>query len=332
MADSVAFIFPGQGSQKVGMLQDLAQQYPVVVDTFSEASEVLGYDLWALVQDGPQDKLNMTEVAQPALLAASTAVSRILTKQYLLQPSVVAGHSLGEWSALVSAGVLSFADGIRLVQLRGKYMQEAVPVGVGAMAAILGLADEQIVAACAAASSDDASAGEEVCAVNFNSPGQVVIAGHSAAVERAMALCKDAGATKTVPLAVSAPFHTNLMTPAAERLAHDIEQTPFYEPSCPVIHNVHGQTQSQPEHIKQLMVQQIYSPVLWVDCAVALKAFEPTAIFECGPGKVLTGLMRRIDRGLRVLPTELPAQIQSIQEEFASTSQEESIATSPIGE
>lgn len=294
-----AFVFPGQGSQKVGMLQDVAQTSATVTDTFTQASDVLGYDLWQLVQVGPQDALNMTETTQPALLTASVALWRVWHERGGAAPAFMAGHSLGEWSALVCAGVVDFTDAVKLVRARGRYMQEAVPAGTGAMAAIIGLDDRTVENACA-----DAAEGEVVVPVNYNSPGQLVIAGSAAAVKRAMTLCKSAGAKRALLLPVSAPFHTALMQPAAERLAADIEQTPFKSPSCPVIHNVNAAAQSSPDAIKQLMIEQIYSPVLWVDCVKQLVGQGVTTLVECGPGKVLSGLSKRIDRSLTTLTTE----------------------------
>ncbi len=301
MTAQLAFVFPGQGSQKVGMLAELAAENPTIQATFAEASEVLGYDLWQLVQDGPQEDLNLTERTQPMLLTASVALWRVWGEKSGAQPSMMAGHSLGEWSALVCAGVVDFKAAVKLVQLRGKYMQEAVPVGEGAMAAIIGLDDESIAKACEAAGQ-----GEEVGPVNFNSPGQVVIGGTAGAVDRAMALCKEAGAKRALPLAVSAPFHTNMMKPAADRLAEDIAATPFNTPAVPIVHNVHAQTETDSEVIKQTMIKQIYAPVLWTRCTEAMVAAGITQVVECGPGKVLSGLCRRIDKSLTAFATETP--------------------------
>ena len=308
----LAFVFPGQGSQKVGMLAELAAAYPVVQSTFSEASEVLGYDLWELVQTGPQEELNLTERTQPMLLTASVAIWRVWQEKGGEQPSLMAGHSLGEWSALVCSGVVKFADAVKLVQLRGKYMQQAVPAGVGAMAAIIGLDDAAINAACEAASE-----GEVVSAVNFNSPGQVVIAGHAGAVDRAIAACKEAGAKRAMPLPVSAPFHTSLMKPAADQLADQIKATEFTAPQVPVVHNVNAKTESDPEVIKALMIEQIFTPVLWVDCTKALVEAGVEQIVECGPGKVLSGLCRRIDKGLAAFSTDAPADLEKALSELA---------------
>ncbi|EGG95210.1 Malonyl CoA-acyl carrier protein transacylase [gamma proteobacterium IMCC1989] len=301
---TLAFIFPGQGSQKLGMLAELAEKYSIVQETFAEASTVLGYDLWQLSQQGPQEALNMTERTQPLLLAASVAIWRVWQQEKTELPAVMAGHSLGEWSALVCAGVVSFTDAIRLVQLRGKYMQEAVPSGVGSMAAIIGLDDESIVSACQTAAET-----EIVSAVNFNSPGQVVIAGHVGAVDRAIAICKEKGAKKAMPLAVSAPFHSALLKPAADRLADEIANVEFQPPTIPVVHNVNAQIEADPAMIKQRMIEQIYHPVLWVDCVNALLAQGVTKAVECGPGKVLSGLVKRIDRSIVSIATDSPEAI-----------------------
>ncbi|MBB6521962.1 ACP S-malonyltransferase [Pseudoteredinibacter isoporae] len=304
---NLAFVFPGQGSQKIGMLADLAAEYPVVQETFAEASEVLGYDLWDLLQNGEQDAINMTERTQPLLLTASVACWRVFNAHKEARPALMAGHSLGEWSALVCAGVVAFKDAVRLVQQRGKFMQEAVPAGEGAMAAIIGLDDEAIKAACVEASADGVAA-----AVNFNSPGQVVIAGSKAAIDRAIELCKEAGAKRAMPLPVSAPFHTELMKPAADRLAEQIEATPFQAPATPVVHNVHAQTETDPAKIKALMIEQIYSPVLWVDCVKAMKEVGIEQAVECGPGKVLAGLVKRIDKSIASQGLETPADVDAL--------------------
>ena len=304
---SYAAVFPGQGSQKVGMLAEVASQWSVVNETFAQASEVLQYDLWQLIQDGPQESLNLTEKAQPALLASSVAVWRVLQETCGFKPSLLAGHSLGEWSALVCAGVVGFEDAIKLVQLRGRYMQEAVPVGVGTMAAIVGLSDEDVKKCC------DELAGEQVVsAVNFNSPGQVVIAGHTAAVEKAAGLCSEAGAKRAMMLPVSAPFHTSLMKPAADRLAEHIAEITFKTPSIPVIHNVNAASENEPEKIKALIIEQIYAPVLWVDCVSALSKKGATDILECGPGRVLSGLVKRTDKTLNLHNTDSVSAIESI--------------------
>lgn len=309
----LAVVFPGQGSQQVGMLQAHAEQWPVIRDTYAEASEALGYDLWQLTQDGPQERLNLTEFAQPALLTASVALWRVIQSATGVQPGYMAGHSLGEWSALVCAQALAFTDAVRLVQLRGRYMQEAVPAGQGAMAAIIGLADQQINEVC-----EQVAQGEVVAAVNFNSPGQVVIAGQQAAVDRAMVGCKAAGAKKVMPLAVSAPFHTSLMQPAADRLAADLQAVEFHAPATPIIHNVHAQAETQPSAIKALIIQQISAPVQWVQCVQAMQAQGVTQVVECGPGKVLTGLLKRIDKSLTGLATDDVAALQAVVQALGS--------------
>ena len=299
MSDNLAFVFPGQGSQKIGMLSQLASVDAIIEDTFSEASDVLGYDLWNLVQNGSQEEINLTERTQPILLTSSVAIWRLWQDKNGGRPSQLAGHSLGEWTALVCAGVLTFSDALNIVRARGQYMQDAVPVGVGAMAAIIGLADEAILQACA-----DARRSDVVDAVNFNAPGQVVIAGSAAAVERAIYCCKAAGAKRALPLPVSAPFHTSLMAPAAERLKGLVAETSFAEPIIPVIHNVHAETEVDPEKIKTLMLEQISQPVKWVDCVLKLKSGGADRLVECGPGRVLNGLSKRIDKELISFATD----------------------------
>lgn len=308
----LAFVFPGQGSQKIGMLAELASEFPVVTQTFAEASSVLGYDLWSLVQTGSQDEINLTERTQPLLLTASVAVWRAWQEKNGAQPALMAGHSLGEWSALVCAGVIAFKDAVKLVQQRGKFMQEAVPAGQGAMAAIIGLDDAFILEAC-----KKAEQGEVVAAVNFNSPGQVVIAGTAAAVERASAFCKEAGAKRALPLPVSAPFHTELMRPAAERLAEEIAATIFSVPKIPVVHNVTADVEADPEKIKALMIEQIYSPVRWVECVNAMAAKGISTTLECGPGKVLSGLNKRINADLATASVEKPDELIAALTELA---------------
>lgn len=289
-----AMVFPGQGSQAVGMLAELAEQFPVVIDTFSQASEVLGYDLWALVQQGPAEELNKTWQTQPALLAASVAIFRVWQQRYPeLQPEVMAGHSLGEYSALVCAGVLDFQDAVKLVELRGKLMQEAVPEGTGAMYAIIGLDNEAIINAC-----KTAEQGEVVSAVNFNSPGQVVIAGAKAAVERAAVLCKEAGAKRALPLAVSVPSHCALMKPAADQLAVALENLSLNQPNVAVINNVDVATESESQSIRTALVRQLYSPVRWTETVEKMAENGVEILLEIGPNKVLTGLTSRIVKEL----------------------------------
>ncbi|ENG6108265.1 ACP S-malonyltransferase [Serratia liquefaciens] len=284
-----AFVFPGQGSQSLGMLADLAAQYPIVEATFSEASSVLGYDLWQLVQQGPAEELNKTWQTQPALLAASVAIFRVWQQQGGKMPAIMAGHSLGEYSALVCAGVLDFQAAIRLVELRGKLMQEAVPEGTGAMSAIIGLDNAAIAKAC-----EESAQGQVVSPVNFNSPGQVVIAGNKEAVERAGAACKAAGAKRALPLPVSVPSHCALMKPAADKLAVALQDITFSAPQVPVVNNVDVRAESDPEAIRSALVRQLYSPVRWTESVEFMAAQGVTSLLEVGPGKVLTGLTKRI--------------------------------------
>lgn len=288
-----AVVFPGQGSQAIGMLAELAAEFDVVKQTFAEASEVLGYDLWALVENGPLELLNQTDRTQPALLAASVAIWRIWQSQGLAQPTMLAGHSLGEYSALVCAGVIEFKQAIKLVELRGQFMQEAVPAGVGAMSAIIGLDDVMIANACR-----DAAQGEVVSPVNFNSPGQVVIAGHKAAVERAGELCKAAGAKRALPLPVSVPSHCALMKPAADKLALALKEIEFKKPTIMVINNVDVMAESDAEKIKAALVRQLYSPVRWTESVELMNQQGIQTLLEFGPGKVLTGLTKRIVKTL----------------------------------
>ncbi|AGP44024.1 ACP S-malonyltransferase [Serratia plymuthica] len=284
-----AFVFPGQGSQALGMLADLAAQFPIVEETFSEASSALGYDLWQLVQQGPAEELNKTWQTQPALLAASVAIFRVWQQQGGKAPAMMAGHSLGEYSALVCAGVLDFQAAIRLVELRGKLMQEAVPEGTGAMFAIIGLDNEAIAKAC-----EESAQGQVVSPVNFNSPGQVVIAGNKEAVERAGAACKAAGAKRALPLPVSVPSHCALMKPAADKLAVALQEITFSAPQVAVVNNVDVRTETDPEAIRSALVRQLYSPVRWTESVEFMAAQGVTSLLEVGPGKVLTGLTKRI--------------------------------------
>ncbi len=289
---TLAVVFPGQGSQSVGMLAALAAQEPVVEATFAEASEVLGYDLWALCQQGPEAELGATERTQPAMLAAGVATWRVWSRHDGPPPVAMAGHSLGEYSALVCSQALDFRTAVDLVRFRGRVMQEAVPLGVGAMAAVLGLDDHEVVAACAEA------AGEEVVeAVNFNAPGQVVIAGHATAVARAIETAKARGAKRAVQLPVSVPSHSSLMRGAAERLAQRLAGTALETPRIPDVYTVDVKTHSSPEGIRDALKEQLYKPVLWADTVKAMLGRGITTIVEMGPGKVLTSLNRRIERG-----------------------------------
>jgi [acyl-carrier-protein] S-malonyltransferase len=303
-----ALVFPGQGSQSVGMM---AAYGDGVRATFDEASAALGQDLWALVAEGPAESLNQTIHTQPAMLAASVAVWRLWQVRGGTQPAVMAGHSLGEYSALVCAGALDFADAIRLVRLRAEAMQSAVPEGVGAMAAVLGLDDDAVHAVCA-----EAAQGEVLAAVNFNSPGQVVIAGHKAAVERGCALAKDKGAKRALPLPVSVPSHCALMQPAAERLAAALKDIEVRAPVIPVIHNADVQSHASPDAIRDALARQLYSPVRWVESVQAMGRQGVTLIGECGPGKVLAGLNKRI---LDSVPTVALTDLASLDELLAKT-------------
>ena len=287
---NLGFVFPGQGSQSVGMLKDLIENFSVVKETFDEASQVLGYDLLNLVLEGPAEELGKTFITQPALLTSSVALFRLWQSKSDVLPSVMAGHSLGEYSALTCAGVISFEDAVKLVKLRGELMQEAVPAGVGAMAAVIGLDDQVIIDACKEAAQD------EVCsAVNSNSPGQVVIAGNKAAVERAGEILKAKGAKRVLPLPVSVPSHCALMKSAADKLAEALNNIEFNEPKIPVINNVDVKVETDAKSIKDALVRQLYSPVRWVE--TTQKITEDTMnLVEMGPGKVLAGLIKRINK------------------------------------
>ena len=285
------FAFPGQGSQSVAMLSELAETFPIVIDTYKEASDALGYDLWELVQQGPAEALNQTDKTQPALLTASVAIWRVWAQQGGEKPTVVAGHSLGEYSALVCAGVIDIKDAVKLVELRGQLMQQAVPAGVGAMFAIIGLDDAAIAAAC-----EQAAEGEVVSPVNFNSPGQVVIAGNKAAVERAGVLCKEAGAKRALPLPVSVPSHCALMKPAADKLAIALKDIEFKKPEISVINNVDVIAETDAEKIKDALVRQLFCPVRWTEIVAKMATQGISIQVEAGPGKVLSGLVRRIDK------------------------------------
>ncbi|EWS68511.1 malonyl CoA-ACP transacylase [Vibrio vulnificus] len=302
-----AIVFPGQGSQAVGMLADLGEQYEIVKQTFAQASEALGYDLWALVQNGPAEDLNQTFHTQPALLASSVAIWRVWQELGLAQPENLAGHSLGEYSALVCAGVIDFQEAIKLVELRGQLMQEAVPAGTGAMYAIIGLDDEAIAKAC-----EEAAQGDVVSPVNFNSPGQVVIAGSKDAVERAGALCKEAGAKRALPLPVSVPSHCALMKPAAEKLAVALESIEFKAPQLPVINNVDVVAETDPAKIKDALVRQLYSPVRWTESVELMSSQGVEKLLEMGPGKVLTGLTKRIVKSLEAAAVNDVASLDAV--------------------
>ncbi|ABP80273.1 ACP S-malonyltransferase [Stutzerimonas stutzeri] len=307
MSASLAFVFPGQGSQSLGMLAELGAQQHVIIDTFAEASAALGYDLWALTQQGSEEQLNQTDKTQPAILAASVALWRLWQAEGGPRPAFVAGHSLGEYSALVAAGSLPFADAVKLVELRGQLMQQAVPAGQGGMAAILGLEDADVLAACA-----EAAQGEVVSAVNFNAPGQVVIAGSAAAVERAIEACKAKGAKRAMALPVSVPSHCDLMRPAAERFAASVEAIAWQAPQIPLVQNVSAAVVADLDTLKRDLLAQLYSPVRWVESMVALGDRGVTSLVECGPGKVLSGLNKRCVKGVNTYNLDTP-------EAFAAT-------------
>lgn len=281
-------VFPGQGSQSVGMLAELAQQYPLIRETFVEASDALGFDLWALVQNGPEIELNRTENTQPAMLTAGIAVWRVWRSE-AEAPAVLAGHSLGEYTALTAAGALAFPDAVRIARERGRCMQQAVPAGAGAMAAILGLDDAAVIDLCR-----QIAGAEIVEAVNFNAPGQVVIAGHAGAVARVVDLAKGKGAKRAVALPVSVPSHCALMRPAAERLSELLASVPVTIPSIPVVHNADARRRLDAASIRDALVRQLYTAVRWVDCVRAMAAGGARAFVECGPGKVLANMNRRI--------------------------------------
>lgn len=298
---SIAFIFPGQGSQSVGMLAALAGANSLVQSTYKEASDALGYDLWQLVQSGPEEKLNSTEITQPAMLAAGVATWRVWQGQGGPVPALMAGHSLGEYTALVCSGSLGFADAIRLVSERGKLMQQAVPAGSGAMAAVLGLDDDIVRSVCA-----EAAQGAVVEAVNFNSPGQVVVAGDKAAVERATLIAKDKGAKRALVLPVSVPSHCSLMRPAADELAKRLALIDIKSPEIAVINNVDVVAPTDAGAIRDALVRQLYQPVRWVEVIEAMHARGVETVIESGPGKVLVGLNKRIVKTMNALPVYDP--------------------------
>ncbi|WP_154223275.1 ACP S-malonyltransferase [Marinicella rhabdoformis] len=293
-----AFVFPGQGSQSVGML-DALTEYSEITTLFEQANDVLGHDILTMVNTGPADDLNQTQWTQPALLAASVGIYQAISKRSEIQVDVMAGHSLGEYSALVCAGVMSFEQAINLVHLRGRYMQQAVPAGTGSMAAVLGLEPVDVETACAEAQK---SVSGVVSAANYNSPGQIVIAGEKAAVEAASALCADKGAKKVMPLAVSVPSHCALMKPAAEQLSEDLQNIDWQEAKVDVIHNFDVSVHNDVAAIKKALMSQLYSPVRWTETMQKLQQMSVETVAECGPGKVLSGLFKRFDRSLTVFP------------------------------
>ncbi len=304
-----AFVFPGQGSQSLGMLADLAAEYSLVGETFEQASHALGYGLWQLIQNGPEEQLNQTDRTQPAMLTAGVAVWRVWQSVSDYKPTYFAGHSLGEYTALVAADAIDFADAVKLVEMRGQFMQQAVPVGEGAMAAILGLEDDVVRALCT-----EASAQGVVEAVNFNSPGQVVIAGSTPAVKQAIELATEKGAKRALQLPVSVPSHCELMKPAAQQLASELDKINLRMPSTPVIHNASVTAAKDTTELKQLLAQQLYSPVRWVETIQWFAAQGVDTVVESGPGKVLAGLNKRIDKNLTALPVFDPATLEKLQQ------------------
>ncbi len=305
MKAELALVFPGQGSQSVGMFAEMAERFPVVAQVFDQASAALGYDLWDLCSNGPEQRLNQTENTQPALLTAGYAAWCAWRERGGAAPRLMAGHSLGEYTALTCAGALDFADAVRLAADRGRIMQTAAPAGAGAMAALVGLDDETVMQVCA-----EAAQGQTVTAANFNCPGQVVIAGDAAAVERAMELARKAGAKRTAALAVSAPSHCPLMRAAATELRRRIDETPIAAPEIPVMQNVDAQVRNNPEDIKEALVEQLYRPVLWSRSIAAMRRDHGIAkIVECGPGRVLRGLIRRTEKDIACAGVSDPASL-----------------------
>jgi [acyl-carrier-protein] S-malonyltransferase len=312
-----AFVFPGQGSQSVGML-DAWGEHPVVKQTLQEASEALGENIGQLIHEGPKEALGLTTNTQPVMLVSAIAAYRVWLSEGGAQPSVVAGHSLGEYSALVAAGALTLAQAVPLVRFRAQAMQDAVPVGTGAMAAILGMDAQQVITGCAQAQATFAAgSGEVVEAVNFNDPAQTVIAGSKAAVEKACEMLKAAGAKRALPLPVSAPFHSSLMLPAAQRLKEKLAATPIATPTIPVVNNIDVALQTDPDAIREALFRQAFGPVRWVECVAAIKARGVHTLIECGPGKVLAGLTKRIDAELTGLPLFDPASLAEVKTALA---------------
>jgi [acyl-carrier-protein] S-malonyltransferase len=311
-----AFLFPGQGSQAAGMGKELAALYPVARHTFQEADDALGFALSQLCFEGPAEQLRLTENTQPAVLTVSVAAARVLQEKGVV-PQFVAGHSLGEYSAHVAAGTLEFADAVRVVRNRGKYMQEAVPEGAGAMAAVLGMAIEDLRKVCA-----EAAEGEVVEPANINSPDQIVISGADGAVRRAAPLAKERGAKRAIMLEVSAPFHCSLMRPAQERLARDLQTVPFSNPEVPVICNIDAEPRTTPEAYREALVRQVTGTVEWLGCIRKLISLAATTFIEVGPGKVLTGLMRQIDRSQAAYNVEDEASLQKVTNLFAAAARD----------
>lgn len=307
----LAIVFPGQGSQTVGMLGELAEQYSVIQETFAQASSVLGYDLWSLTQTGPAEQLNQTEYTQPALLAAGVAIWRLWQQLELLQPSYFAGHSLGEYTALVCADALAFSDALQLVKKRGQLMQAAVPQGTGAMAAIVGLDDDTVASLCGQAAEESV-----LSPANFNSPGQVVVAGHAEAVARLLPLAIASGAKLAKQLSVSVPSHCELMLPAAEQLQTILASISLTPPQIPVVNNVDAVVTMSADDIKDALYRQLFSPVQWIKDVQHMVANDVSSVVECGPGKVLTGLNKRIDRSVNVYSCDDVNSLSIIQEMF----------------
>lgn len=309
----IAVVFPGQGSQSIGMLADYAETWPQIEETFKQASDAIGFDCWDIVCNGPIEKINKTEITQPIMLAADIAVMRVMAEQCLLTPFVFAGHSLGEYAALVAAESLDFVDAIKLVYKRGQLMQAAVPEGEGAMAAIIGLNDDPIIQICAQVSEE---AGAPVEPVNFNSPGQVVIAGATASVNIAMEKLKEAGAKRALPLPVSVPSHSSLMKPAADQLAEYLTGVTIKKPKVQVIHNVDAKSHDAPDEIRDALTQQLYNPVRWTQ-TVQIISDGADAVVECGPGKVLGGLTRRINKDVASFSLDSLASMQKFLDSMA---------------
>jgi len=312
---SLGFIFPGQGAQSVGMLADLLSSEPIVRQTFEEAQDAISEPLLSYIERGPEDKLNETAITQPVVLTASYALWQLWLQRGGTKPQLMAGHSLGEYSALACAGSLSFGDAVQLVNLRGQYMQQAVPLGEGGVAAILGLSDDQVRECCQAAAT---ATGAVVSPANYNAPGQVAIAGANAAVAAAIDACKEAGAKRAVMLTLSVPVHCPLMEPAGQRLLEAIEGRPLAMPQIPIVHNADAQIADSLEALKSKLLAQLAQPVLWVDCVQAMLAQGSTRLVECGPGKVLAGLVKRIDRKLPVVGVDTEQSLQASLEALAA--------------
>ena len=310
---NIVVVFPGQGSQSIGMLSDYAETWPQIEETFKQASDVLGYDCWDIVCNGPAEKINKTEITQPIMLAADIAVLRVMAQQCMLMPMVFAGHSLGEYAALVAAESIDFDDAIKLVAKRGQLMQAAVPEGKGAMSAIIGLNDDAIIQICEQVSKD---LGEPVEAVNFNSPGQVVIAGATDAVNKAMELLKEEGAKRALPLPVSVPSHSSLMKPAADELAEYLKGVSINKPKIQVIHNVDAKSHDDPDAIREALVKQLYNPVQWTH-TIQIITDGADAVVECGPGRVLGGLTRRINKEVKSYSLDSMAAMQKFLDSMA---------------